>query len=143
MTGDWGTAAAGKTRELAGLAVRRVAEDRGLVRDTRGRPVPGAAVTFSEPGRRVETSTDENGSFGLDDVADGGAFLFVRKDGMRFHGERHAVRGGGPAEIILEMADEAPVSAFTIVLRQGKLEERRARALKFLEQALDVKGDDQ
>ena len=90
-TGQWVTPAAGDTRAI-GLAVRRVAENRGVVRDTKGRPVSGAAVTFSEPARRIEAITDENGAFHLNDISDGGAFLFVRKDGMRFHG---AVCGQG------------------------------------------------
>src|SRR5262249_39090723 len=141
-TADWVSLTAGKTLALAELAVRRVTENRGLVRDTRGRPVPGAAVTFSEPARRVETTTDENGAFRLSDIADGGALFFVRKNGKRFYGGRYAMKSTGLVEIVLESPQEAPVSAFTIVGRQGNLEERKARALKFLEQALDAKGDD-
>ncbi|HEY2252508.1 MAG TPA: carboxypeptidase-like regulatory domain-containing protein [Planctomycetaceae bacterium] len=139
-TGDWVPLAAGKTVEIAELAVRRITEARGVVRDIKGQPVAKAAVTFAEPARRVETVTDENGEFRLGDIADGESFLFVRKEGWRFHGERYAANGAGPVKIILETPDVAPSAAFTVVGRPGQLADRRARAVKLLEQALDAKA---
>ncbi len=139
---DWATPAAGKTVEIAELTVCRVTEDRGLVQDSNGRPIAGALVTFSEAAGRVETTTDENGAFRLDDVTDGGAFLFVRKAGWRFHGERYVAKGG-VVEVILEGPDEVPSATFSIVQKQSALADRRARAVKLLEQTLEAKEDNQ
>ena len=79
---------------LQDLVLRRLRTVEGRVVDSHHRPVQGAAVRQSPEGpAATEALTDPDGRFRLHGVLAEAAFLFVAKEGYRFHGLPIGVAG--------------------------------------------------
>ena len=81
----------------------------GRVVDRHGRAIVGARVFQAGDGpKRIETTTDQEGRFQLEEALRERAALFVEQPGCRFHGQ-WLDSPGGRLEIVLEAENEPPV----------------------------------
>lgn len=97
-------------------------EVRGLVRDTGGKPVVGAAVRFTyeiKPHTLATAYTDEEGAFVMHAVSKGWYMARVKARGMRADKMKCTVRDATPAPLPLLLA-EAPVPRVQIIDDRGK-----------------------
>lgn len=141
--GEWVVPSAGKSIELAALAIGRAGKARGVVHDRQGKPVAGAEVVWCESAQRAESQTDDAGTFHMSNVARGNAFLFVRKAGFRFYGMRI---DPGPVDVILdvilEAIDEPPLAAYKPTPARRDPAADRALALKLVRESLEAAKDE-
>jgi hypothetical protein len=109
--------------------------------DQKGQPVAGARVIRGDPRQRAEATTDASGRFKLSTALLPPGFLFVEKEGFRFHGQRC----DRPEElrIVLTRRDE-PAEKMTALPPAWPLARRRALAQRLQKPALEraLKGSD-
>jgi tetratricopeptide (TPR) repeat protein len=95
----------------------------GVVVDRAGNPIAGAAVLAQGWPGRAAASTDAEGRFSLAPPLGGPAWLFVHKDGYRFHGQ--PLTGG---TVTLTRRSEKPAAVLTTLPPALPLEKRQALA---------------
>src|SRR5262249_22456953 len=125
-TTPWKDGAAGATLAFGDVVLRRFRTLEGQVVDQKGNPVAGARVSRGDPRQRAEATTDASGRFKLNTALLPPGFLFVEKDGFRFHGQRC----DRPEElrIVLTRRDEPPARKLTALPPAWPLAKRRALA---------------
>jgi protocatechuate 3,4-dioxygenase beta subunit len=77
------------TLDFGDRTLQRLQQIAGQVKDRQGQPVAGARVLWLDTKQRVEGTTDPTGQFRLHAAIAPPGFLFVEKEGFRFHGQRH------------------------------------------------------
>ncbi|HEV3024097.1 MAG TPA: carboxypeptidase regulatory-like domain-containing protein, partial [Pirellulales bacterium] len=96
------------TLTLGEVSLTRLRVIRGRVVDRQGRPVAGVRVFQSGDGpARTEATTGADGRFAVEGVVEGPAFLFVEKDGFRFHGQL-VEPGRQDADLMIRRTNEPP-----------------------------------
>ncbi len=124
------------TVKLEGLTRLRAVE--GRVVDRQGKPVAGALVLQSGDGpSRTRASTHDDGRFRLEGInSEGPAFVFARKRGFRFHGQR-VDDAPGPITLTLTRTEETPPN----VLRTRPSPLPHKEELALARRVLDAEAD--
>ena len=93
--------------KLPDVFLRRLRTVKGRVIDRQGQPVVGATVIQSGDGpQRTEAISNADGSFKIDGVPEGPAFLFVDKSGYYFTGKLLSENQNQPIELVIASRNE-------------------------------------
>ncbi len=112
----------------------------GRVVDSAGKPVAGAEVFQSGDGpRKTRGTTDADGRFRIPGVPDAPAFLFVSREGYRFHGRR-VDPGDRSVEFALRRLDEPPAAPLRSAAPAVPRDEERAIARALIAEARKAPG---
>jgi hypothetical protein len=98
----------------------------GVVVDRKGKPVAGAKVVRRDDRLTAESTTDEAGQFRLESTFFPPGFVFVEKEGYRFHGQR--CDKADKLRIVLTRRDEPATSKMTSLSWVLPLAKRRELA---------------
>ncbi len=134
-TTPWKPVGKEDTLAFGDVVLTRMRPLEGELVDTKGRPVAGAKVTRDDRRGRYETTTDAAGRFTLKTTYFAPGFVFVEKEGFRFHGRR--CDKGEKLRIVLTRRDEPAVSKMTALPPALPLAKRKALAEKALAPALE------
>lgn len=128
------SAVAGST-EMPELVVRRTTTLAGRVEDRRGQPIVEAVVFQSgDAWKRVQAATDAEGRFRLPDFMTDPTFVFVRKPGFRFFGQR--IEAGEDAVVLTLTDTHEPTEPLTTMPPALPRDKRVALARRLLEPCL-------
>jgi len=104
---EWVEFAADKPPVFPDVVIDSLRSIAGRVVDRQGRPVSGATVIQSGDGpQRTQAASDNDGRFELSGYQNEAAFVFVEKEGFRFHGQ--PLKAGDDVESVLTRASEPP-----------------------------------
>jgi hypothetical protein len=125
------------------VVLRRQRPLEGEVVDKKGKPVAGAKVAHATDRQRVTAATDAAGRFKLTAAFSPPGFLFIEKDGFRFHGQR--CDRPDKVRIALTRRDEPAAKRMAALPPALPLAKRKALAAKLMEptfQRVLPKGSD-
>lgn len=127
---DWLTADKGKVVGFPDLIVGRYLFLRGRIVDRAGKPVADARIARMHKTDIASATSDAGGQFRVA-VEDGGVgFLFVEKEGFRFHGQE-LIASAWP--VTLSRLDEPGATKMKTVPMPLSAQERRALAGKYID----------
>jgi hypothetical protein len=113
------------------VILKRLRPLEGTVVDGKGEPIAGATVRHHDDRQRATATTGAAGRFRLSSAFSPPGFLFVEKDGFRFHGQRCDRPGG--VRIVLTRRDEPATRKMVALPPALPLAKRKALAAKLME----------
>jgi Carboxypeptidase regulatory-like domain len=139
IVSDWITLHS-KQQTLPPLVLGALREIRGRVVDRQGNPISNAEVFQTANGPEpTTTSTDTDGQFALGGFKQGPAFLFVRRDRFRFHGQL-VEQAGGDVTIELTRTGDQPLREMRMLA--DPIDEFRALARRLVEPCWNVVAEE-
>jgi protocatechuate 3,4-dioxygenase beta subunit len=132
-TTSWKTMGDTTTLDFGTVTLQRLQMIAGQVRDRQGNPIAGARLIWLDCKQRVQATSDASGQFRLQAAFAPPGFLFVEKEGFRFHGQRQ--QPGDAGKITLFRRTETSEKTMT-TLPPFPRAQRKELAGKLLEPSL-------